>query len=197
MQSDKTANNEKLKAILDSEYLTEPTRKVLLERFDKMGSNYFFDNHSFQLLSRVCDLLMDQDSEDRMVNVALFIDERLKTNDSDGWRYDAMPPDRTMYVEGLKSIDEISVQKFKQNFIGLEREQQLHILSAIQEGNVDSEIWQKLDPKLFFEELLAETAEIFYSNPTVQSSINYVGMADAKGWTKLKLNQSENLENRK
>lgn len=197
MQIDKTAINENLKALLESDYLTEPTRKVLLERLEKIGSNCFFDHQSFLVLSRVCDLLMDQDSEDRMINVALFIDERLQKNDSDGWRYDTMPPDRIMYTEGLKGIEELATQQFKQNFISLEKAQQLQILNAIQIGTVDTEIWKNIDPKLFFEEVLAETAEIFYSHPTVQSSIHYVGMADAKGWKKLKLNQSENLENRK
>lgn len=195
MQINNSANKEKVRAILESAYLTEPTRKVLLERIYKMGSNCFFDNPSFILLSRVCDLLMDQDSKNRMVNIALYIDERLQNNDSDGWRYDCMPPDRIMFMEGLKGIEEIATQRFKQNFILLEKEQQTQILKAIQEGNVATDIYKNLDPKLFFEELLAETAEIFYSHPIVQASINYVGMADAKGWTKLKLNQSENLEN--
>lgn len=195
MRNDKSHIQKKKKEILRSEFLTVPTRKALEERLEKVGNNNFFDTNSFQLLSVVCDLLMDQDSDDRMVNIALFIDERLSNNESDGWRYDSMPPDRIMFTDGLQGIEETSLQLFRKKFCNLEKEQQIQILSAIQNADVKNEIWKKLDPKLFFEELLAETAEIFFSHPLVQTSINYVGMADAKGWTKIKLNQKENLEN--
>lgn len=181
---------------LESVYLTEPTRKALQERLDKVGSNCFFDTDAFILLSLVCDLLVDQDSEHRMVNIALFIDERLQNNVSDGWRYDSMPPDHIMYTDGLKGIDDTSKQLFGQKFILLLKDQQTQVLKTIQNGDGDNEIWRKLNSKLFFEELLAETAEIFFSHPAVQASINYVGMGDAKGWEKLRLNQSEHLENR-
>lgn len=196
MQNENSENRKKAIALLNSEYLAESTRKALQERLEKVGSNCFFDKDSFALLSRVCDLLMDQDSQDRMINSALYIDERLTNNDSDGWRYDSMPPDRIMFIEGLKGIEETASQLFGQNFMTLEKGQQKNILTAIQKGNVENEIWKQLDPKLFFEELLAETAEIFFSHPSVQASINYVGMADAKGWIKIKLDQTEKLESR-
>ncbi|RXJ44368.1 gluconate 2-dehydrogenase subunit 3 family protein [Gelidibacter gilvus] len=188
-------NQPEVNALLNSEFLTEPTRKVLQERFEKVGTNRFFDDASFSLLSVVCDLLMDQDSENRMVNSAYAIDERLLHDKSDGWRYDSMPPDPVMYQLGLNGIKETASQLFDKKFIDLHKEQQIEILNAVQSGKVKDGIWKNLDSKIFFEELLAETAEIFFSHPTVQVSINYVGMADAKGWTKLKLNQSENLEN--
>lgn len=195
MQNENSDNQKQVKALLNSEFLTEPTRRALQERFEKVGSNCFFSTDFFHLLSVVCDLLVDQDSENRMVNIALFIDERLKNNDSDGWRYNSMPPDAVMYKLGLQGIDKTASLMYGQKFCALKKEEQIQILTAIQNGNVKSELWKKLNPKLFFEELLAETAAIFFSHPLVQASINYVGMADAKGWTKIKLNQSENLEN--
>jgi hypothetical protein len=51
-----------------------------------------------------------------------------------------------------------------------------------------------MSAKLFFEELLAETIEIFYSFPLVQQEIGYVGMADAKGWSNIGLNQTDEIE---
>lgn len=43
----------------------------------------------------------------------------------------------------------------------------------------------------FEEELLADLCEAYYSHPTVQASIGYVGMADGRGWQRLGLNQLE------
>ena len=192
---DKTHDNQsKVNTLLKSDFLTEPTRNVLQERFEKVEVNRFFDDDAFHLLSVVCDLLMDQDSENRMVNSAFSIDERLSNKNCDGWRYDSMPADPLMYQIGLQGIEKTAVHLFTKKFLDLDKVNQIEVLKAIQSGQVEQDIWNILDPKLFFEELLAETAEIFFSHPTVQVSINYVGMADAKGWTKLKLNQTENLE---
>lgn len=194
MENETPHHQLKLTSLLNSEFLTEPTRKALHERFEENGTNRFFDNDEFHLLSVVCDLLMDQDSVNRMVNSALAIDQRLLNNNCDGWRYDSMPPDPKMYQLGLQGIEETSLQLFGKKFLVLNKDKQIEVLNTIQSGQVEGEIWNTLNPKLFFEELLAETAEIFFSHPSVQVSINYVGMADAKGWTKLKLNQKENLE---
>lgn len=183
------------KEILNSDYLTPPTKKVLQSRIDKKERKIlFFDPRSYELLNVICNLLMDQDSNNRMVEIALFIDERLAAEQTDGWRYDSMPPDGEMYILGLNAIDATSTNDYKTKFLYLTKEKQKEILLNIQKGKVDIKIWKKLNPVLFFEELLAETTEIFFSNPFVQTNIKYVGMADAKGWTKLKLNQKENLE---
>lgn len=194
MKDEILAFKERTQQVLDSDYVTPSTKKVLEERMEKKGVPVFFNADSFALLSRVCDLLMDQDSNNRMVEIALFVDERLQNRETDGWRYDCMPTDDEMYTLGLKAINATAIKNFQDEFIRLTKEQQLEILSLIQQGDIEKEIWKELDARLFFEELLAETTAIFFSHPLVQTSINYVGMADAKGWTKLKLDQKEKLE---
>lgn len=181
---------------LDSDYLTPPTKKTLKARMAKSGIVRFFDADHYLLLSIICDLLMDQDSNNRMVEIALFIDERLQNKESDGWRYDCMPPDGEMYTLGLKAIESTSIKIYEKKFTKLNKEEQKELLVSVQKGDVDREIWTTLNAKLFFEEVLAETTEIFFSHPVVQTSINYVGMGDAKGWRKLELNARENLERR-
>ena len=194
MQNENSKNRIRAEEVLKSGFVTEPTRQALEARLQEKTGFSFFDNHSFKVLSRICDLLMDQDSDNQMVDVALYIDQRLSNNQSDGWRYDSMPPDQIAFKIALKNIDQTSTELFDLNFPELKPQQQIEILNAVQKGDVSEEIWYRVDAKLFFEELLAEAAEIFFSDPAVQSSINYVGMADAKGWTKIKLGQSENLE---
>lgn len=194
MEKDRKENREKVEIILNSKYLTPPTRKVLRERLEKTGTPKFFDFESFDILSVICDLLMDQDSGSRMVNIALYIDERLASNGSNGWRYDKQPPDPIAYFRGVKAIDEEAKQRFGSEFLALNNEEQIQILSHVQNGDTQSKSWETIHPKLFFEDLLTESAEIFFSHPKVQASIDYVGMADAEGWSKIKLNESEKLE---
>lgn len=195
MEKDSKRNKEKVEVLLKSDFLTEPTRRVLSERLGKVGENVYLDKYSFKTLSRICDLLVAQDSDNKIINIAHFIDDRLSKNKSDGWRYDQMPDDRTSYNLALKGINEDSFMCYESKFLDLTNHQQISLLKSIQKGEVKGESWDKINSKLFFEDLLAETTEIFFSHPEVQMSINYVGMADAKGWTRLKLNQNENLEN--
>lgn len=176
-------NQQLVNTLLNSDTVTEPTRKALQERMEiASGKNHFFSDELFNLLSIVCDRLMDQDTENRVVNVAVFIDERLKANTCDGWRYNDMPPDDEMLVKGLEGINETAVIIFQKKFIDLKKEEQLKILKEIQQGSAAGNTWKELPPKKFFQELLAEAVEIFFSFPAVQMSIDYRGMADAKGW---------------
>lgn len=186
---------QKVNDLLQSDAITPATRNAFEKRIKKAsGSNHFFSDDLFRLLSVVCDRLMDQDSENRLVNVALFIDDRLAKNDCDGWRYDEMPPDAEMLQMGLRGIDETAFEMFGQKFISLSDEQQIELLTAIQQDTAPGNIWKSLRAARFFEDLLAEATEIFFSYPAVQLKIKYAGMADAKGWKNIGLGESEKTE---
>lgn len=193
----KNENNikQKVEIILASEFLTTPTRRTLIERLNKTGTPQFFDSENFLLLSIVCSLLLNQNFEEDMVEIALYIDQRLYANKSKGWRYDTQPLDPEAYSLGLKGVNVEAKYIYGKSFITLNRTEQIKILKNVQIGAVKSNSWGKINPQLFFEDLLTESAEIFFSHPSVQCSIDYVGMADAEGWKNLNLNQSEKLEN--
>jgi hypothetical protein len=137
---------------------------------------------------------MAQDSENRIVNVALSIDERLKNKASDGWRYNNMPSDEKMYLKGIEGIEETANLSFKKPFSQLTILQQTEILGAIQKGTAGGAIWKEMESPLFFEELLTEVTEIFFSHPLVQEEIGFVGMADASGWVNIGLNERDGIE---
>lgn len=195
MQTQDLYNQQKVNSLLKSDFITDATRNALKTRITlAKEKNHFFSDYSFSLLSIVCDRLVDQDSENRIVNIAVFIDKRLFENTCDGWRYNLMPPDKEMIVKGLEGIDESSGLIFGNTFINLKYQEQLQILNRTQQGNAPGKVWEKLSSNKFFEELLTESAEIFFSYPAVQAEIGYVGMADAKGWAKVGLNESEKIE---
>ncbi|MBC7744209.1 MAG: gluconate 2-dehydrogenase subunit 3 family protein [Flavobacterium sp.] len=182
-------------ALIDTNFVTPVTRQVLKERMAMAEAKpCFFDSPAFDLLSIVCDRLMAQDSENRIVNVALFIDERLKNKTSDGWRYNTMPPDEKMYLKGINGIEETANLSFKKPFSQLTISQQTEILGAIQKGTAEGAIWKEMESPLFFEELLTEVTEIFFSYPLVQEEIGFVGMADANGWVNIGLNGRDGIE---
>ncbi len=186
-----------VRALLDTSLIIEATRQVLTERLNTPSHQpAFFSAEEFALLQIICDRLIPQDEGTKSIDVAGGIDQRLSEQKSDGWRYDTMPADGEAYKLGLKGVDESARILFKQRFERLSGDQQDQVLKAIQEGQVSGEIWRKLPANRFFEELLAEAVENYYSHPLAQEEIGYVGMADTPGWQLIELNQLEDREPR-
>ncbi|AQG81473.1 gluconate 2-dehydrogenase subunit 3 family protein [Spirosoma montaniterrae] len=174
-----------IRAILQTDLVTEPTRHVLTERLNAPRRQpAFFTADEFALLRAICDRLIPQDdrSDAERVDIAGGIDERLTENKSNGWRYDEMPPDRDAYQLGLRGINQSAELVFGKPFVALSTEQQDSVLKAVQALDSPDSAWQTLPADRFFEELLAEAVENYYSHPLAQAEIDYVGFADAKGW---------------
>jgi hypothetical protein len=185
-----------VRALLSTDQVTDATRRVLTERLDALPRSHptFFTPDEYGLLRAVCNRLITQTNPSSQVDLAGGIDERLTENKSNGWRYDVMPPDREAYRLGLKAIDESAYLLFDQPFMALSCEQQDQLLGTVQRMEAPGGTWQTVPADRFFEELLAEVVEIYYSHPLVQETIGYVGMADVPTWQRIGLNQLEERE---
>ena len=183
-----------LLTLLPTDLVTDPTRDVLTERLNAPARQpTFFTPDEFALLETVCDRLVPQQATER-IDMAGAIDERLTEGGSDGWRYDDMPPDDEAYRLGLRGITESAEGIFGGAFQNLSDEQQDKVLASIQAMDAPGDTWQKIPADRFFEELLTEASEAYYSHPLAQAEINYVGMADAPGWQRIGLNELEERE---
>lgn len=188
-----------VRALLDTGIVTEPTRKALRARLDENDDAYvsrFFEEESFATLRAACARLIPQPERTPPIDVAVCIDKRLADNMSDGWRYNSMPPDRDAYLHGLQGLDESARVMHGVRFIALEATRQDAILQLVCRGQAPGATWRTLPSPRFFEELLAEVTESYYSHPLAQEEIGYVGMADARGWQALGLNNLEAWEPR-
>ncbi len=183
-----------VRQLLETDQITAPTREVLKKRLSETDDYQpkFFDAKSYDVLRAVCFRLIPQNS----VDCAAFIDKNLSENKSNGWRYDKLPDISETFKRGLDGIDETSNLKFGAGFAELKDFQKDEVLTEIQNGKADGNTWQTLSGELFFEELLALAATVYYAHPLAQEEIGYVGMADADGWTRIKLNELEAREPR-
>lgn len=183
-----------VRQLLETDQITAPTREVLRKRLRETEDYQpkFFDAPIYKLLCAVCLRLIPQNS----VDCAAFIDKNLSENKSGGWRYDRLPNIAETFKRGFGGIDETSNLKFGADFQLLNDVQRDEILTEIQNGAANGETWKTLSAELFFEELLAQTAAVYYAHPLAQEEIGYVGMADADGWTRIKLNELEAREPR-
>jgi len=186
-----------VRALLQTDDVTEATRQTLTERLEKTRRQpTFFQPDEATLLTCIVDRLLPQDNPTGRIDIVGVIDERLTGNQSDGWRYDSMPADRDAYRLGLKATDESAVALYGAPFCELPTEQQDEVLNAIQAGTPPGVTWQQVPAGRFFEELFAETVGAYYSHPLGQEEIGYVGMADVPTWQRTKLNDLETREPR-
>jgi len=185
-------------ALLQTELVTEPTRRALQAKLDRpVQAPRFFQMHEFATLQAVCDRLIPQrpppgaHSNPRAVDIAGGLDERLADNKRDGWRYDVMPPDQVAYRRGLAGIDETARALFGSNLADLPEGEQDDVLRSLADGEPPGAVWADLPAGYWFEELLVEVSEIYFAHPLAQEAMGYLGMADAQGWRAVGLNQEE------
>ena len=174
-----------IRELLESEFVTEPTRRALSERFD-FDRNYtpqFFDAKEFDTLKTLCDALAPSKVAPSDF-VAGEIDKRLFENRGNGWRYSEMPPDGAAYRIALPIFDRIAQGYFANDFAAITNEQRIEIVRKMRgdSGEMFDEIPPNFSISCFFEEVFAEFVELFYSHPLVLEEIGYIGFADKRGW---------------
>ena len=184
-----------MRALLQSDTVTDPTRDALQARLDETpGPPRFFTDAETNTLEAALACLFADPEAPAALALALGIDGRLADGMADGWRYDALPPDGETFQRGLRGLDEAAIAQGAASFTALPRDAQEAVLHAVQSGSPSGGVWATLPPKLFFEELLADGTRFFYSHPLAQEEIGYAGMADAPGWSRFGLNVREARE---
>lgn len=184
-----------VRALLLTDAVTPATRAALEARLTAPPYEpQFFDADTYELLRAVAARLLPQPDRAAPIELAPAVDQRLLAGGSDGWRYDALPPDREAFRLGLGGVRQTAQAMFGPDFPVLNPEQQDAVLHAVQAGQAPGAAWATVPAARFFEELLAELTETYYAHPLAQEEIGYVGMADLPGWTHLGLNQRDARE---
>jgi len=183
--------------LLPSAHVSAATRAALTQRLAETGAPYapqFLAPETFRLLEAVAARLFPQSERPVPIPLAPSVDQRLAEGRADGWRYDALPPDREAYRLGLGGIQEIAQSLFQADFEQLEISKQDEVIQALASGNPPGAVWQEMPADRFFEEMLAELTETYYAHPWAQDEIGYTGYADLPAWTKIGLNEKEARE---
>jgi len=171
-----------IRELLESDFVTDETRRVLLERLNaEETAPRFFDEREFEILKAVCDTLAPSEVVPDWF-VAQEIDKRLSENAGNGWRYAEMPPDEDAYKTSLKVLDDLAKEIFQADFAALETEKRRDIFKRCSFDSAERTAQMNFAPARFLEELCAEYAEIFYSHPLALEEIGYIGFADKRGW---------------
>lgn len=185
--------------LLPTDHVSAATRAALTQRLADTTeatpyAPQFLAPETYRLLEAVAARLFPQPERPVPIPLAPAVDERLNEGKSDGWRYDALPPDRETYRLGLGGIEQIAQSLFKADFEQLTAERQDEVIKALATGTPPGEVWQTLEANRFFEEMLAELTENYYAHPWAQDEIGYTGYADLPAWMRIGLNEKDPRE---
>ncbi|MCY7356588.1 MAG: gluconate 2-dehydrogenase subunit 3 family protein [Rudanella sp.] len=165
--------------LINSDHVTPATRNALQNRLNQppITEPKFFDEKQFKRLQLTCNQLIIRLNKEP-IDIAGPIDIRLANGITNGWRYDDLPNDGEAYRLFLTGINQTAEALFDHSFETITTEQRDAVLRAVQQGEATGPAWQNLPTDRFFEELLTEVTEVYYSHPLAQQQIGYTGMAD-------------------
>ncbi len=193
-------NETPLSPLLESEFVTPVTRAVLTARFNRpaVESPRFFTAAEFATLRAAVGRLVPRDPSASVIDVAGAIDTRLadaaaaghlSNGFGDGWRYADAPPDGEAHRLGLAGLEESARDRHGAAFSELSEGEQDAILTDAKAAALKGGAWERVPSGRFFEDLLAESAELYYCHPVAQREMDYLGFADAQGWPRIELNE--------
>ena len=161
--------------------LTAPTLAALQTRESVVeGEPRYLAPEAFDTLVQLCDRLRPPYERPTAREIALRIDAQLADEKTDGWRYDAMPPDGEAHAMGLAAL------AAEANDAGGLTDD---LIRSLQRG--ETRLQWAVSPERFLEEVLAEVVTYAYSQPEAQDAIGYDGYADAQGWDHIRIGDSK------
>jgi hypothetical protein len=174
------------------------TRDVVVDRVDKVPEIRFFSPEQARLMEAVCARILPQDDRDETHRIPIvpWIDQRLFTGESDGYRFEDMPPDAEAYKLGLQAIEEIAHHLHGRRFCELAVTEQDQLLETIHDGHPPAahDIWRRMPVHRFWMLLVGDCATYYYAHPWAWDEIGFGGPAYPRAYMRLERGEREPWE---
>jgi hypothetical protein len=162
------------------------TRAVIEDRMALAGRPLrFFDSGEEPTLRAFCDTAMAQDEEPR-IPVAEFVDDKLASGRSEGYRYADMPDERGVWRLVLAGLDEAARERYDADgFAGADQEGRDAVVDDFAGGRLSGGSWDRLDVHRAWELVMSAVLSGFYSHPWAWNEIGFGGPAYPRGFMRL------------
>ncbi len=181
-----------------SPFWEDATRDVVETRVENPPQRRFFTEVEWNFWHLVFAHLIPQTdrTEDRQVPLLPPLDERLYQNKTAGYRYEDMPADREVYRLGIEAIDAVAQKQFSGNFDTLPYRNRELVLESIAQGKPEGgeDIWKRMSPSRFWQMILGDASEAYYSHPWAWDEIGFGGPAYPRAYTRLERGEPEPWE---
>lgn len=176
----------------------DATRDVVETRVSDPPKRRFFTEAEWSFWELVFSHLVPQTDRtaDRQVPLLPPLDERLYQNKTAGYRYEDMPQDREVYRLGIEAIEAEAQVQFAGAFANLPYRDRERVLQAIAEGKPQGgrDIWKRMSVKRFWQLMMGDAAEAYYSHPWAWDEIGFGGPAYPRAYTRLERGEPEPWE---
>jgi hypothetical protein len=176
----------------------EATRRTVTDRVKNIPPIRFFEAKETEFWKAVFDHLLPQDDrrEERRVPILNFVDHRLHSNQTAGYRFDNMPHDREAYRLGMQAINQEARHLLGSEFVGLTYPQREAVLKVIHDGEPHSakEIWQKMSVHRFWQLIMGDAIDAYYGHPWAWDEIGFGGPAYPRAYMRLERGEPEPWE---
>jgi hypothetical protein len=166
------------------------TKGVVLRRLALPSALRFFDGAEEAVGRALLDRLLAQDGEPRIPLLEL-IDDRLLEGETDGWRYDDMPPDGEAWKRSLRELDADADARHGAHFWDLEPSDQRALLERIRTTAGD---WRGFPAPRLWSLWMRYAVAAFYSHPWSWNEIGFGGPRYPTGYKALGLDNRESWE---
>jgi hypothetical protein len=168
----------------------EATRRVVLDRVERVPPIRFFDEREVATLGAFCDLVLAQDSEPR-IPVLAMVDEKLFEKRGEGYRHAEMPSDPETWRQVARMLDAAAVAQGAESFAATQRELQLRIVKRFAAGELE---WDGCPVSKAWGVVMRDALAAFYSHPWAWNEIGFGGPAYPRGYARLGPGQREHWE---
>jgi hypothetical protein len=176
----------------------EATRNTVLDRVANVPELRFFMPEEIPIIQAVFDHILPQDDRapEKKIPILPFVDQRLYTNRTDGYRFASMPSDQEAYRRGIAAIEEMSRTLHSCGFVDLVPMEQDKLLATLHDGKPEAalEIWKHLPIHRFWMLLVQDAAEVYYAHPYAWDEIGFGGPAYPRAYIRLERGEAEPWE---
>jgi len=164
------------------EHWDEATRRVVLDRLEKVPPFRFFDERERTVLKSFCDVVTDQHEEPR-IPVLAYVDEKLFQGALDGWQYDDMPDDRETWRRVATGLDEAARGEWRApSFAEAPLDVRADIVGHFAEGKLRGGVWDTMNVSRAWKVVMRAVLSAFYSHPWAWNEIGFGGPAYPRGY---------------
>jgi Gluconate 2-dehydrogenase subunit 3 len=168
----------------------EATRRVVLDRVERLPPIRFFDEREVATLGAFCDLVLAQDAEPR-IPVLAMVDEKLFQKRGEGYRHADMPSDPETWRQVARMLNAAAGGQGAESFDAADRETQLRITERFSEGEL---AWDGCPVDKAWGVVMRDILNAFYSHPWAWNEIGFGGPAYPRGFARLAEGQREHWE---
>jgi hypothetical protein len=155
----------------------EVTRRVVLDRVERVPPITFFDEAEARTLKAFCDIVTAQDAEPR-IPVLSYVDEKLASGVGDGWRYESLPPDGDVWRIVARGLDD----EAGGSFADASEDDRVMIVHRFCHAELRAGVWVELDVARAWSVVMRYVVQAFYSHPWAWNEIGFGGPAYPRGY---------------